>query len=47
VSDLAAVSCWSTAHCFAVGTQTGSSTTQALTERGNGATWTVVASPSP
>jgi len=47
VSDLAAVSCWSTTRCFAVGTQTGSSTTQALTERGNGATWTVVASPSP
>jgi hypothetical protein len=46
VSDLAGVSCWSTAHCFAVGAQTDSSTNQTLTERGNGTTWTVVASPN-
>ena len=45
VSDLAAVSCWSTARCFAVGTQTSASTTKTLTESGNGGTWTVVASP--
>jgi hypothetical protein len=46
VSDLAAVSCWGTTHCFAVGAQTAS-TTQTLTERWNGTTWTVVASPNP
>ena len=45
VSDLAAVSCWNTTRCFAVGTQTNASTTQTLTELGNGGTWTVVASP--
>ena len=45
VSDLAAVSCWSTTRCFAVGTQTSASTTQTLTESGNCGTWTVVASP--
>jgi hypothetical protein len=46
VSDLAAVSCWGTTHCFAVGAQTAS-TTQTLTERWNGTTWAVVASPNP
>jgi hypothetical protein len=46
VSDLAAVSCWGTTHCFAVGSQTAS-TTQTLTERWNGTTWAVVASPNP
>jgi len=45
ISDLAAVSCWSTTHCFAVGAQTGSSTSQTLTERWNGSIWTVVPSP--
>jgi hypothetical protein len=46
VSDLAAVSCWSVAHCFAVGTQTGSTTNQTLTERWNGSIWTSVESPN-
>jgi hypothetical protein len=44
-SSLAAVSCWATMRCFAVGRYTSSSTNRTLTERWNGTKWAVVPSP--